>query len=356
MSENKEGGETPPLPAIRSVVLTLILVLLLLYTLYFAAEIAVPIVFALLLKLLLQPAVRLLGRVHVPQPVGALIVIALFFGTLAAAAYAISGPAVEWAQKAPQSLPRLEQQLRVVQRPIERLQDAAKRVEEMTSTPGETPQVAVKGPSLVGYLFSGTRSLLTGVGITILMLFFLLATGDLFMRRLVEILPNFADKKEAVALSYEVEHNISIYLVTITVMNALVGGVTTLAMWAIGLPDPVLWGALAFVLNYVLILGPVTGICMFFLVGLLSFDSLWHALLPPLCYLAIHVVEGEAVTPMLVARRLTLNPVLVVGSLIFWNWMWGIPGALLAMPMLAVFKIVCDRVRPLSALGHFMEG
>ena len=157
-------------------------------------------------------------------------------------------------------------------------------------------------------------------------------------------------------ISHDVESNISAYLVTITCMNALVGIATALAMWAIGLADPMLWGALAFVLNYVLILGPLTGVAMFFLVGLLSFATLWQSLLPPAAYLAIHIVEGELVTPMLVARRFTLNPVLVVGSLIFWDWMWGIPGALLAVPMLAVFKVVCDGVRPLAAIGHFIGG
>ncbi len=157
-------------------------------------------------------------------------------------------------------------------------------------------------------------------------------------------------------MSHEVEENISAYLVTISIMNALVGVAAGLAMWAIGIPDPILWGTLAFILNYVLILGPLTGIGLFFLVGLMSFDTLWQALLPPAAYLTIHVIEGEWVTPMLVARRFTLNPVLVIGSLIFWDWMWGIPGALLAVPMLAVFKIVCDRVRPLAALGHFIEG
>jgi predicted PurR-regulated permease PerM len=106
----------------------------------------------------------------------------------------------------------------------------------------------------------------------------------------------------------------------------------------------------------VLILGPLTGVAVFFVVGLLSFDTLWQALIPPAAYLLIHVLEGEWITPNLLARRFTLNPVLVIGSIIFWDWMWGIPGALLAVPMLAVFKIVCDRARPLAAVGHFIGG
>ncbi|HEX7968489.1 MAG TPA: AI-2E family transporter [Stellaceae bacterium] len=351
--------EPPPLPRdVRSVALTGIFVLLIFYTLHFTSEIAIPLVFALLLKLLLQPGVRALGRLRIPQPLAALAMIVMVFATLGAGGYLLAGPAKAWLERAPESLPRLEQHLRVFKQPIQQVQEATKEVEKLTQpqAPGEAAPVAVKGPGLTDYLFTGTRSLLSGLGITVLMLFFLLTSGEVFMRRLVEILPNFRDKKRAVEMSHDVEENISAYLVTISIMNALVGLATGLAMWAIGIPDPVLWGTLAFVLNYVLILGPLTGIALFFLVGLMSFDTLFQALLPPAAYLTVHIIEGEWVTPMLVARRFTLNPVLVIGSLIFWDWMWGIPGALLAVPMLAVFKLVCDRVRPLAAIGHFMEG
>ena len=340
----------------RSVAITGIFVLAIFYTLNATAEIAIPLVFALLFKLLLQPGVRLLNRVKVPQPLGALAMIILLFAVLGGGGYLLTGPATAWLERAPESLPRLQQHLRVFKRPIQQVQEATKQVEQLTQNPGEGKPIAVKGPGLVDYLFSGTRRLMSGMGITVLMLFFLLSSGELFMRRLVEILPNFRDKKRAVEMSREVEENVSAYLLTISVMNALVGVAAGLSMWAIGIPDPILWGALAFTLNYVLILGPLTGIALFFLAGLMSFDALWQALIPPGAYLIIHMIEGEWVTPMLVAKRFTLNPVLVIGSLIFWDWMWGIPGALLAVPMLAVFKIVCDRVRPLAALGHFIEG
>jgi predicted PurR-regulated permease PerM len=353
-----EYSDAPRLPQdVRSVMLSGIFVLLVFYALYATGEITIPLVFAILFKLLLQPGVRLLERLRFPVPVAALAMIALLFALLAGAGYLLSGPAASWMQKAPESLPRLEDRLSVLKQPIEELQQATQRVEQLAqAAPSGTPTVAVQGPGLTDYLFAGTRSVLRGLGVTVLMLFFLLTYGDVFMRRLVEILPSFHDKKRAVALSREVEHNISLYLVTITMMNAFVGFGTALAMWAIGLPDPPLWGALAFVLNYVLILGPLTGVAVFFVVGLLSFDTLWQAFIPPAAYLVIHVIEGEWITPNLLARRFTLNPVLVIGSLIFWNWMWGIPGALLAVPMLAVFKIVCDRVRPLAAVGHFIGG
>ena len=123
-----------------------------------------------------------------------------------------------------------------------------------------------------------------------------------------------------------------------------------------GLGDPILWGTLAFLLNFVPVLGPTAGVAIFFVAGLLSFDTLWRAIVPAALYLAIHIIEGENLTPWLLARRFTLNPVLVIISLVFWYWMWGVPGAILSTPMLATLKIVCDRVQPLAALGHFIEG
>jgi predicted PurR-regulated permease PerM len=146
------------------------------------------------------------------------------------------------------------------------------------------------------------------------------------------------------------------YLVTITIMNAAVGLATGVAMWLTGLGDPVLWGVVAFLLNFVPIMGPLFGVGIFLLAGLLVLDPLWMAMMPAALYLAIHVIEGEIVTPILLARRFTLNPVLVIISLIFWFWMWGVPGAILAVPMLAITKIVCDGIRPLAAIGHFLSG
>jgi predicted PurR-regulated permease PerM len=139
-------------------------------------------------------------------------------------------------------------------------------------------------------------------------------------------------------------------------MNAAVGVATGLAMWMVGLGDPILWGVVAFFLNFVPIMGPLFGVGIFLLAGLLVLDPLWMAMMPAALYLGIHVIEGEIVTPMLLARRFTLNPVLVIISLIFWFWMWGVPGAILAVPMLAITKIVCDGIRPLAAIGHFLSG
>ena len=326
--------------------------------LYLASAIILPVILAFVLNLLLQPAVRLLGRVHVPRAVGALFTVLLVIGALVGLVAALSVPAVTWAERLPQGIPRLEAHLQVIKGPIEALQKVIQRAEQVADAPPSQGSIVSvrRDLGLTGALFAGTRSVLDGLFTTVLVLYFLLVAGNIFLRRIVEILPTFTNKRQAVDISQQIQEDISAYLVTITAMNAAVGVTTAAAMYLCGLGDPLLWGTIAFLLNYIPILGPFFGICIFVLVGMLSFESLWWALLPPVLYFGIHLVEGETLTPMLLARRFTLNPVLIILSLVFWFWMWGVPGAILAVPMLAILKIISDRLRPLKALGHFLEG
>ena len=344
-----------PLPTdLRTLLLLGIFVLLSFYTLYFTREIAIPIVFAFVLNLLLQPAMRALTRLYLPRTIAALLMILVFFGTVAGIAVSISSPAANWIAKAPESLTRLEERLSVLKKPLGQLQEATKRVENMTQGSQNQMTVVVENPGLSGFLLLNTQSLLVGLGLTIVLLFFLLVVGDMFLRRLVEIIPKLRNKKQLVDISQEIERNISGYLFTITLMNAAVGLLTGLAAYLFGMSDAILWGVAAFLLNYLPIFGPLLGTAMLFLAGLVTFDTIWQALLPAAAYLVIHIIEGETITPMLLARRFILNPVLVIISVVFWYWMWGVAGALLAVPMLAALKIICDRILPLAAFGHFL--
>ena len=347
-----------PIPSdINAVFLGGLFLLAMLAACYVAAEIVLPIVLAFVFSLVLQPAMRVLERVYLPRGVAALLVILVLFGTLGGLGTALSGPATSWAEKLPTGIPKLQERLSFLSRPIAAFQKFADQAQGLAQ--GDQPKavpVAVQGSALSDRLLTGTRSLASGLLETVLVLFFLLVSGDTFLRRLVEILPRFKNKRQAVDISQQIERDVSAYLFTITIMNLAVGVATGAVMALCGMGDPVLWGTIAFVLNYIPILGPMTGVVVFLLAGLLSINSLWVAFLPAGLYLLIHLVEGETVTPILLARRFTINPVLVILSLVFWYWMWGVPGAILSTPMLAITKIICDRIRPLMAFGHFMEG
>lgn len=349
------GPDVLELPSNPVVVLLVILVVLAVLCLaYVAAEVVLPVVLALVLKLLFQPGMRLLKKLHVPRSLAALALILLVFGAIIGIGATISGPATEWAAKLPEGIPRLQERLQFLNEPVEALQTFLHKVDGLMQD-GSAPS-ASSGSTIAATLFAGTTHFAASFFETILILFFLLVSGSTFLKRAVEILPNFKEKRQIVELSLDVERNISAYLVTITLMNAAVGLITGIAMWLIGLGDPILWGVAAFLLNYVPIMGPLLGVGMFLLAGLLVIDTLWQALLPAVVYFGVHVVEGEIITPMLLARRFTLNPVLVIIALIFWFWMWGVPGAILAVPMLAITKIICDGIGPLAAIGHFLSG
>jgi predicted PurR-regulated permease PerM len=351
----EHGEETMPLPSDpRTFYLGGLFVIAFLTSLYVAAEIVWPLVLAFALSLLLKPAQRVLERIHTPRLLSALLLVLAVLALVVGLATVVSGPAAVWAAKLPDGLPRLAQRLAFLETPLTTLQAFWIHVEDFAGWKGEASSSI--GTALLAKLFTGTRSFASGFFTTLLFLFFLLVAGDIFIQRLVEIMPRFSTKRQVVDIAKQIESDISAYLLTITLMNAAVGIATATVMWLTGVGDPILWGTAAFLLNFVQILGPLLGVMIFLLAGALTSDTLWLAVLPAGLYLIIHLIEGETVTPMLLARRFTLNPVVVIVSLVFWFWMWGIPGAILSVPMLAVTKIVCDRVRPLAALGHFLEG
>ena len=350
-----DANDVPVPPDIKAIFQGGIFFLMLLGACYAAAEVILPVVLAFVLMLVLQPAMRLLEQWHVPRGLAALALIVTLFGALIGLGTALSGPAANWAQKLPKGIPKLQERLSFLSQPIAAFQQFVSRAEGLASAE-KAISVKVEGTGLSDRLITGTRYTVAGSLETVLVLFFLLISGDVFLRRLVEVLPRFKNKRQAVDISNQIESDISAYLFTITIMNAAVGVATGTAVALAGLGDPLLWGTVAFLLNYVPILGPMIGVVVFLLAGLLTIDTLWLAFLPAALYLAIHLIEGETITPMLLARRFTINPVLVIISLVFWYWMWGVPGAILATPMLAITKIVCDRIQSLTTFGHFIEG
>ncbi|HME24109.1 MAG TPA: AI-2E family transporter [Acetobacteraceae bacterium] len=346
-----------PLPTEpQTIFLAGLFLLALLAALYVASPIVLPMVLAIVLKLLLQPLVRLSDRLGVPHGLSAVLAILLLALSLAALASGVAGPAASWAGKLPEAIPQIQQELAFLARPIGTLQWMIGQLEGIAGGGVGPPQgPEVHSFNLVGALFSGTTTVAAGLFTTLVVLFYLLVSGETFLRRFVEILPSFGQKRQAVEITLDIERHISAYLITVTLINVVVGVLTLLVMWACGVANPLLWGLIAFVVNFVPILGPMVAMAIFLMAGVVSLGVTWWALLPVGLYFLIHVVEGEIVTPMLMARRFTINPVAVILALLFWYWMWGVPGAILAVPMLAITKIVCDDIRPLRAFGHFLE-
>lgn len=342
-------------PETRTVFLGGILVILSFIALNLGSAFFIPLFFAVILKFVLQPAMRGAEKMGLPRKLAAGLIVLMLLAGVGGVGSVLATPASEWMERIPEGLPQLKDKFRFLSKPVEKTQAVLAQAENMTSAPGQKIQpVMIQGTRLSDRFFTMTQVFVSSALTTILILFFLLAGGDTFLRRFVEILPTFRNKRQAVDITKQVEGDISVYLGTVTLMNTCVGIATGLAMWAFGLDDPVLWGAVAFLLNYLPIVGVMLGTALLAVVGFMEITDFWMALLPAAAYFAIHTLESSVITPMLLTKRLTLNPVLVILSLVFWYWMWGFAGAVMAVPMLAITKIVCDRVEKLKHVGHFL--
>ncbi|MGH9360311.1 MAG: AI-2E family transporter [Thermoanaerobaculia bacterium] len=335
--------------------MTGLFILACLYTLYVARAFLLPVVLAVLLKFVLSPLVGGLKRLRIPEGLGALIVLLALVGALGAAFYELAGPAFEWMDRAPGSMRRLEEKLRELKAPVERMSAATERVEEMAQV-GDAPprQVEVADPSLGERLFQNVWNFSANAFVMLVLLYFLLASGDLFLRKLVRVLPTFSDRKRAVEILRQVELEVSAYLSTMTLINIGLGVAVGLAFYLLGMPNPALWAVMVALLNYVPYLGAIVGVAVMAVVAFLTFAETGEALLVPLAYLVINFVESYFVTPMILGRRLTLNPVVIFLGLTFWGWIWGITGALIAVPLLVAVKIVCDHSETLAPVGEFL--
>jgi predicted PurR-regulated permease PerM len=343
-------------PDFRTTGIVGLFVLGLLYTMYFARGFLLPIAIAVILNLLLSPVVRGLKRLRVPEPIGAALVVVSLIGTLGFGVYALALPAQQWLARGPESLDRLQGKLAELRRPVEAVSRTAERVERAAkSNDGPAPtEVVVRGPSLSARLLGVTQDVLTGTLSVVLLLYFLLAAGDLFLSKLVRVLPQFGDKKKAVTIIKETEVSISRYLGTIALVNIVQGVATGLAMWAIGLPNPALWGVLAAVAEFVPYVGSLAMLAVLGLVGMMTFDSLGHAAVAPAVYVVLNLLQSNVLTPLALGRRLALNPVAIFVGLAFWVWVWGLPGAFLAVPIIATLKICCDHIEFLAPVGEFL--
>ena len=342
---------------VRSRALLGILILLSLYMLKIASTFFVPVVLAFLLQAVFAPVVRALSRLWIPRPVGAAMVLIAILGSVGYAIYALSAPAAAWMAKMPESLELVELKLRGLKKSVADVSKTSEQVDRITTlgTEEKAQKVEVKKPGVGQLVFSQTQEFLVAAGVMFGLLYFLLASGDLFLRKLVTVLPRFEDKKLAVEISHQIEHDISRYLFTITFINCIFGTAVGFALFLLGLPNPVLFGIMAGFLNFVPYVGAIVGMATVALAAALMTEDMTTILLAPGVYWALNLCEEYILRPVIMSRRLTLNPVIIFIWLIFWGWIWGIAGALMAVPVLAVFKIICEHLEPLAPVGEFLN-
>lgn len=331
-----------------------------LYTLYGARDLLLPIFLALLLSLLLRPVVKGLRYLRIPESLGAALVVAALMAGVAGIVYGLSEPATTWIQRGPIVLRQIEFKLGDLRESIEAARQASQQIEQIAQpdspSTSQPDQVILRGPSLAERVLTQTQVVFAGFLITLVLLYFFLAESRHMLERLIGAMSHIEDRIHYAGLAATVQRNIASYLATVTIINTGLGVLAAGAMWLLGMPNPILWGVVAGTLNFIPYLGSAVTLSILTVVSLLSFEHLGHIAAPPLAWIVLTSIEGNFLTPMVVGRRLTLNPIGVFLAILFWGWMWGVPGALLAVPILAVFKIVCDAHKPLHGIGALLGG
>ncbi len=356
------GSQPPPAPwsgaaSTKTAPVQIVLVVLgAIAFLFFARPFVLPVLLACVAGMTLKPVIRWLSYCHVPPGLSAAVVLCLLLAAIAVGFFQLGRPAMTWMNEAPQHMTELRQRVQKIVPGIARFSHAAEAVNSLGATVEEqkvSPTIELKTSRVPG-IFNWTGTFLVGAGETLVLLYLILASGDLFLQKLVHVMPTMGDKKRAVEISHEIQRKISNYLFSVLLINVSLGILVSASLYWLKVPNAAMWGTLVAILNFVPYFGPVAGIVLLGTVGLLTFDTLWKGVLPSAWYLLLHLMEANFITPLLLGRQFTLNPVVIFVFLIFWTWLWGVPGALLSVPILVSIKVVCDRVPALSAVSELL--
>lgn len=325
--------------------------------LYFARPVVLPVFLAILAAMALKPLMRGLAFIRIPTAPSAAIIFILLVTAMVVGFFQLGRPAVGWIDDAPEHVAELKTRIQFLYPNAMRMSQAVAAMNDLgasaTAVAASTPAAGLKKPAQTleikdqrgtASILNWTGTVLAGLGEVLVLVYLILASGDLFLQKLVRVMPTLKDKRRAIEFSHEIQQNISNYLFAVTVINACLGVGVAAGLYVMGVPRPAMWGMLVAIINFVPYFGPVVMLGILAAVGLLTFDSPWQGLLPASWYMALHLLESNFVTPIILGRRFTLNPVAIFISLMFWLWLWGVPGALLSAPILVLVKAVCDRV------------
>ena len=337
--------ETPSAPRLRNRLQIAIVAILLLYTCAIAEAVVVPVLIAMLFGLMLAPPVRLLERWRVPRALSSLLLVLLAIAVIGGAITALASPARAWIGRMPTALVHIQTVVKDLRRPFQMATEATRELGKITQMDESAPvRVVDTGPSPFAAALTAAPAVIGGIVITIVLTFLFLLHGDELLRKFVTLAPHLRAKRDLVEATRTAQSEISMYVITVTLINAGLGLATAAALWLLDVHDPLLWGGIAALLNYAPFIGPMATAVALAVVGFSEAATPALALAPPAAFLGLHLLEGQLLTPHLVGRRLALDPVMVFIAMLVLGWMWGVAGFLLAVPLLTCAKIIAERV------------
>ncbi len=345
----------------RSGVLNLIQAALLclaaLYTLYFAQDFLIPVTAAVILALAFGPLVRKLARRGLPSPVSAGAIVVALIMLIGTGIWQLSDSASEWLARAPVIISELEYRLRDIREPVEKAKEATEQVQKMAeigNDPAAPADVVVKPPSILENFLGKIRNILVQGTIALILLFFLLASGEAYKVKLITALSDRGRRQQILSAWRKVERDVSAYLATVSTINIGFGVFVASGLYIVEMPNALLWGAMATGLNFVPYIGALVGVTVITVVSIITFDALSYAFVPPAIYAALNILEAHFVTPMILGNRFALQTAVVFISVVFGGWLWGAPGALLAIPVLLTAKAVFEQSQKMSIIAELL--
>lgn len=313
-----------------------------------AQTIFIPVFFAIFVSFILNPIVKYLRTYHIPRTVSSALILVLFtVGTGALFNY-LSDPIGVWMERLPTELKHVEKKLIVVRHSIQNVQKTTAKLDAISAVgtqASKIKEVTVQKPSMLNRLLNSTQSFLVSLISTLVLIYLLLAFGHTLADSALHLWHNTGYQEVFVRVARDARQKVSHYLLLITVINVGLGGAVTVAMWLTGMPNPVIWGISAALLNYIPYIGPAINLAIVLAVSLLTFNHLGAVLLPPALLLLLNIIEGQFIQPIFAGKMFIINPILIFISVLFWGWLWGVAGVFLAVPILMVLKITVDHTR-----------
>jgi predicted PurR-regulated permease PerM len=321
------------------------------------AEFFLPVTAALVIAITLVPMLEWFERRGVPSRIAAALCVVFFLMLALFAVGSIVLPAIDWVALIPERLPKVRTALEPVLDLYKAFDKFVERIlSQITVAPDSGRTVRLETPnSLSGLLATSAPHLLIQLFFALLVIFFFLAGWTSMRKRTIVSRGSFEGALTTARVIQQVVDATSIYIGTITLINVTLGALTALILWQLGMDSPIMWGGIVAVLNYIPYLGPIGSALLLFLGGLMIFPDVWSALLPPLVFTGLHLVEANLVTPMIVGKRLTISPLAILVSLSFWAWVWGTTGALLAVPLLIIMKTIFSAAGTPDIAGFLFE-
>jgi predicted PurR-regulated permease PerM len=330
--------------------------------LYVAQEVFIPLALGLLFTALFRPVVRGLTKIRVPEPAGATLVVVLCLALLGAAGYFTAGPIRNWIRDAPKTLSAARGKLEQVRRPIQQVSEAVEKAQKQVTGGGQEGQKGQQAapassgsplPTFVGRIFTTTTGILGTLLQTVVVAFLVLATGDLFARKLALVIPKPVEGTPEQTVD-AAESVVRRYLVVTVLLAGGQGIVIALTFMLLGMPSPILWGVLTLVLESIPYIGALFMVAAVSITAFATFDSLGQVLLPPLVYIVISTIQNNVISPFAYGTGLRLNPLVVLLVVLVGWFLWGVAGAFVAVPLLAAIKTFAERLSRDSRLADVL--